>query len=73
MFDDRLPPSNTLTIATPVIDLHEDVSTYNMTESNPENDFSKDVSGRQADFPEYQKAGATVIVAIFSLGCPRLA
>jgi len=68
MFDDQLPPSNALTIATPVIDLHEDVSTYNMTESNPENDFSKDVSGRQADFPKYQRAGTTVIVAsIFSL------
>jgi len=68
MFDGQLPPSNTSTIATPVIDLHEDVSSYNMTESSLKNDFSKDVSGRQADFPKYQKAGATVIVAaIFSL------
>ncbi len=50
-----------------VIDLHEDVADYYMTE-DPKNDFSKDIVGRQADFPKYRKAGAMVVVAsIFSL------
>jgi len=50
-----------------VIDLHEDVADYYMTEG-VENDFSKDIPGRQADFPKYGKAGVGIVVAsIFPL------
>ena len=50
-----------------VIDLHEDVANYYMAEG-VENDISKDVAGRQADFPKYRRAGVVIVVAsIFPL------
>lgn len=45
-----------------VIDLHEDIADYYMTEAL-ESDFSKDIEGRQADFPKYRKARAVIVVA----------
>lgn len=50
-----------------VIDLHEDVADYYMTEG-VENDISKDIPGRQGDFPKYGRAGVGIVVAsIFPL------
>jgi membrane dipeptidase len=50
-----------------VIDLHEDVAEYYITEA-VENDISKDFPGRQADFPKYVKAGVGIVVtSIFPL------
>lgn len=46
-----------------VIDLHEDVANYYMAEGDDENDFSKDIAGRQADFPKYRKSGVAIVVA----------
>jgi len=45
-----------------IIDLHEDVADYYMTEGSPKNDFSKDIAGRHADFPKYRKAGVAIVV-----------
>lgn len=43
-----------------VVDLHEDVGYYFMTDgSDP---FDKDVKGRQADLPKYQKVGMRLIL-----------
>jgi membrane dipeptidase len=50
-----------------VIDLHEDIAEYYITEAI-ENDISKDLPGRQADFPKYAKAGVGIVVtSIFPL------
>ena len=46
-----------------IIDLHEDVAEYCMAEGERNKEFSKDIEGRQADFPKYKRAGVGIVVA----------
>ena len=49
----------------PVIDLHEDVSSYFLRSPNPQ-PFNKDVKSRQVDIPKYRRAGLALFVgAVF--------
>lgn len=56
MSRERIPPS---------IDLHEDVSTYFLTHGGgePLGDFNKDLPGRDADIPKYQRGNVRIVFA----------
>lgn len=49
----------------PVIDLHEDVSTYFLTFGSGQTlaDFSKDIVGRDADIPKYVRGNVRIVFA----------
>lgn len=49
----------------PVIDLHEDVSTYFLTFGSGQTlaDFGKDVDGRDADIPKYTRGNVRIVFA----------
>ena len=61
-------------MAVPVIDLHEDVTTYFILHGagQPLAPLDQDVEGREADIPKWLRGGVRVVFASIFPGTPTL-